>query len=297
MASARHARSRGSAASLDDLTRRAPPVFSAPFFSFRLSFRLLRFRFCQTFVRLVMLHRQMERMSMDATNGEHTQLLQQSGEIIDILSSLQDTNHQNESTITNLQRQLIAVTKDREAARSNSKRLENQIESLKKEIHLERVGFAVVSRIHKKEIEQLKRRANKLRGQNKFMKLKLKEQEAMPSGAGELMNNSEGSDELECQPTGVNNTVASKTVDPLEDTLHNEDRTPSITNETMLSEVDYWKDKYEKSNILNDELLDKIGQVWAGELSLKSYNNNDAETSAGHNVAGKETHSAKSSNP
>ena len=44
MASVRHERSRRSAAALDDLTPRAPPVFSAPFFSFLLSHRLLHFR-------------------------------------------------------------------------------------------------------------------------------------------------------------------------------------------------------------------------------------------------------------
>merc|ERR1712085_218054 len=53
----------------------------------------------KTYLKLVMLHRRIERMSQDATNGKHTEILQQSGDVIDVLSSLQDTNHQNESTI------------------------------------------------------------------------------------------------------------------------------------------------------------------------------------------------------
>ena len=52
-ASARHARGRGSAASREDLTRRAPPIFSAPFCLFLLSHRLARFRFRLCFVSFV----------------------------------------------------------------------------------------------------------------------------------------------------------------------------------------------------------------------------------------------------
>lgn len=214
----------------------------------------------KTYLKLVMLHRRIERMSQDATNGKHTEILQQSGDVIDILSSLQDTNHQNESTIKTLQKQLIRVTRERDTARRYSEKFQGHVEELEKEIHQERVVFAVVSQKHKHEIEPLKRKVHKLRGEIKFMKCQMKEQERMT-----LLNEMrKGMKHLEVGGEGA--------TEPFEGTL---DREGLITpNLTRMSEVSYWKDKYNKSNMLNDELLDKICQVWVGESPHELHNDN-----------------------
>ncbi|KAL7539323.1 hypothetical protein ACHAXR_009180, partial [Thalassiosira sp. AJA248-18] len=84
---------------------------------------------------------------------------------LQLLSSLQITNEQNESTIQNLQEQLTDLTNERNAFRNNSERMmevmTKQKSHLEKELKKERKGFADVSHSHKKEIEEWKKKTIK----------------------------------------------------------------------------------------------------------------------------------------
>lgn len=68
-----------------------------------------------------------DRASLDATNSERMGLLQEDGEIIELISSLQEANGENENIIRDLKLQLAEVTIERNAVIKDNQEKSNQI--------------------------------------------------------------------------------------------------------------------------------------------------------------------------
>mmetsp|Transcript_40128 Transcript_40128/g.84262 ORF Transcript_40128/g.84262 Transcript_40128/m.84262 type:complete len:410 (+) Transcript_40128:185-1414(+) len=228
----------------------------------------------QTLKSLLELQWRLERTTQDATNGPHTELMERSGEVIEVLSSLQDIIAENDSTIQNLQHQLVDVTNERDVARRNSDKLENDLRT-------ERKNFANVShkqkREHQVEVEGLKRKANKLGKRCKQMEcqLKLKEEAIKLFEVSQVMRNlgtgatapttdTTGTASLEGTTFDEGETRSSAT---FEATL-NEGEQNSSPQAIEKMRIDYWKNKYEtvrssmrRMENLNDELVDKIAEI------------------------------------
>ena len=93
-------------------------------------------------------------------------LLRQSEETLQLLASLHETNEQNEATIQTLQEKLADLSNERNAFRTKSEGMMEDMMSqkaeLEKELKKERKGFADASHAHKKEIEELQRSKRRL---------------------------------------------------------------------------------------------------------------------------------------
>eukprot|EP00580_Thalassiosira_gravida_P017132 CAMPEP_0201673404 /NCGR_PEP_ID=MMETSP0494-20130426/34608_1 /ASSEMBLY_ACC=CAM_ASM_000839 /TAXON_ID=420259 /ORGANISM="Thalassiosira gravida, Strain GMp14c1" /LENGTH=466 /DNA_ID=CAMNT_0048155305 /DNA_START=277 /DNA_END=1677 /DNA_ORIENTATION=+ len=223
----------------------------------------------QTIDRLRELQRRFERTTQDATNEAHTDMLDQAQEMIGILSTMQETNEQNESTIKKLQQQLIVVTKDRDAERHNSEELEDKI-------YEERKSFAQLSYKHKKEVKGWTRKLADLgkKCQQMEIDLKVKDETIKFWGVIRAMSNLGEGTSKAVTPTPDSVTV------PLKSKLDGEEKRPlekttcettqvKIENKRLKTEVDFWKGRYEKMDFLNDELLDKIDEITVKNFNLK----------------------------
>ena len=113
----------------------------------------------------------------------YTELIQQAGEILELLADLQETNLQNETTIQHLQAALVELTHERDGEHKKSNKLMKIMArhrtEWEDEIQQERKGFADVSHKHKKEIERWKRKVQKLGKRCKHLEYELKEKEGM----------------------------------------------------------------------------------------------------------------------
>lgn len=126
------------------------------------------------------------RLSVEST-GTPAESAKGSDEMAQLLSSLEETNLQNENTIRHLQRQLVDLTNERDAAREDAERLKKLSDDYRNkresEIHQERRGFVRVTHKHKKELHKWKRRVNKLGKRCKQMECDLKERQGLPTCA------------------------------------------------------------------------------------------------------------------
>lgn len=205
---------------------------------------------------------------------ERTPQDDRSKEIIEILSTTQEINQQNESTIKKLQQQLIVVTKDRDAERHNSEELEDKIDE-------ERKSFAKLCYKHKKEVVGWTRKVAKLGKMCQQMEidLKVKDKTLKFWDVSRVMSNlGEGTIKA------VTSTPYSVTV-PLESKSDGEEKRPlekttcettqvkidywRDKNKRLKTEVDFWKERYEKIDVLNVELLDKIDEITNKKFKLK----------------------------
>jgi len=98
-------------------------------------------------------------------------LLRQSEEALQLLASLHETNKQNEATIQTLQEKLADLSNERNAFRTKSESMMEDMLSqkaeLEKELKKERKGFADASHAHKKEVEELQRSKRRLEKRNR----------------------------------------------------------------------------------------------------------------------------------
>mmetsp|Transcript_36308 Transcript_36308/g.76267 ORF Transcript_36308/g.76267 Transcript_36308/m.76267 type:complete len:404 (+) Transcript_36308:3-1214(+) len=228
----------------------------------------------QTIDGLRELQRRFERTTQDATNEDHTDMLDQAKEIIEILSTMQEINQQNESTIKKLQQELIVVTKDRDAERHNSEELEDKIDE-------ERKSFAKLSYKHKKEVEGWTRKVAKLgkKCQQMEIDLKVKDETIKFWDVSRAMSNLGEGTSKAVKPTPDSVTFPLESKSDGEEKRSLEKTTCETTqvkidywrdeNKRLKTEVHFWKGRYEKMDVLNDELLDKIDEITNKHSKLK----------------------------
>ena len=98
-----------------------------------------------------------------------------------IISELHENNLKNECTIEQLRDELANLTNERNAFRTNSDRLmevmTRQKEEIQNEMHNERTGFASIAHSQKREIDQWKRKANKMYKKVKMLDKQARERE------------------------------------------------------------------------------------------------------------------------
>lgn len=178
----------------------------------------------------------------------------QSKQVVEALSRIQEVNSQNESLIQHLQEQLRKVTLERDAAC----RVANQLE---KDIHKERLGFAKVSFKHTKKIDKL---ARKCKGMSE--ELKEKEDAIKLFEVNRVIGKLDGREDASTASTEPPSDASQDTTTtPVDVTIEGTDVAPSSPASSQDRRVDemirYWRDKYEKSEGQNEELIEMISKV------------------------------------